>query len=111
MCSYSDLFDWSISSFNSTGNIIASGSSCAVSLLSTFMQKHMKNPYEINSMEELVSPSVTQYYAFVHEKQKEHCLVTLFRKLQINQSIIFCNSSQRVELLAKIINELGYFCY
>ena len=27
------------------------------------------------------------------------------------QSIIFCNSTQRVELLAKKITELGYSCY
>ncbi|KAF6102953.1 DEAD-box helicase 6 [Phyllostomus discolor] len=31
--------------------------------------------------------------------------------LQINQSIIFCNSSQRVELLAKKISQLGYSCF
>jgi len=31
--------------------------------------------------------------------------------LQINQSIIFCNSVNRVELLAKKITELGYSCY
>lgn len=32
-------------------------------------------------------------------------------QLQINQSIIFCNSSQRVELLAKKISQLGYSCF
>ena len=32
-------------------------------------------------------------------------------QLQINQSIIFCNSVNRVELLAKKITELGYSCY
>ena len=32
-------------------------------------------------------------------------------KLQINQSIIFCNSVNRVELLAKKITELGYSCF
>ena len=32
-------------------------------------------------------------------------------QLQINQSILFCNSTQRVELLAKKITELGYNCY
>uniref|UniRef100_A0A914QT51 RNA helicase n=1 Tax=Panagrolaimus davidi TaxID=227884 RepID=A0A914QT51_9BILA len=69
------------------------------------------NPYEINLMEELTLLGVTQFYAFVQEKQKVHCLNTLFRKLQINQSIIFCNSTQRVELLAKKITELGYSCY
>lgn len=36
---------------------------------------------------------------------------TLFSKLQINQSIIFCNSTNRVELLAKKITELGYSCF
>lgn len=38
-------------------------------------------------------------------------IVTLDLQLQINQSIIFCNSTQRVELLAKKITELGYSCY
>jgi ATP-dependent RNA helicase DDX6/DHH1 len=38
-------------------------------------------------------------------------LNTLFNKLQINQSIIFCNSTNRVELLAKKITELGYSCF
>ena len=32
-------------------------------------------------------------------------------QLQINQSIIFCNSTARVELLAKKITELGYSCF
>ncbi|CAG9762455.1 unnamed protein product [Ceutorhynchus assimilis] len=76
-----------------------------------FMRKHLQNPYEINLMEELTLKGVTQYYAFVQERQKVHCLNTLFSKLQINQSIIFCNSTQRVELLAKKITELGYCCY
>jgi len=62
-------------------------------------------------MEELTLKGITQYYAFVQEKLKVHCLNTLFRQLQINQSIIFCNSTQRVELLAKKITELGFSCY
>ncbi|CAN7946132.1 unnamed protein product [Ixodes pacificus] len=76
-----------------------------------FMKKHLHSPYEINLMDELTLKGVTQYYAFVQERQKVHCLNTLFSKLQINQSIIFCNSTQRVELLAKKITELGYSCY
>jgi len=76
-----------------------------------FMKKHLKTPYEINLMDELTLKGVTQYYAFVQERQKVHCLNTLFSKLQINQSIIFCNSTQRVELLAKKIVDLGYSCY
>ena len=51
------------------------------------------------------------HYAYVEERQKVHCLNTLFSKLQINQSIIFCNSVQHVELLAKKITQLGYSCF
>lgn len=76
-----------------------------------FSDKHMSNPYEINLMDELTLRGITQYYAFIEEKQKVHCLNTLFSKLQINQSIIFCNSTNRVELLAKKITELGYSCF
>ncbi|KAL8735621.1 MAG: hypothetical protein Q9166_000790 [cf. Caloplaca sp. 2 TL-2023] len=75
------------------------------------LDDHMANPYEINLMDELTLRGITQYYAFVEEKQKVHCLNTLFSKLQINQSIIFCNSTNRVELLAKKITELGYSCF
>jgi ATP-dependent RNA helicase DDX6/DHH1 len=93
----------------------------------------MVSPYEINLMDELTLRGVTQYYAYVEERQKVHCLNTLFSKvriirviplqptltrplmicqqLQINQSIIFCNSTNRVELLAKKVTELGYSCF
>jgi len=77
----------------------------------SFMRKYLKDPYEINLMDELTLKGITQFYAFVQERQKVHCLNTLFGKLRINQSIIFCNSTQRVELLAKKITELGYSCY
>jgi len=76
-----------------------------------FKDRFLKKPYEINLMDELTLKGVTQYYAFVEERQKVHCLNTLFSKLQINQSIIFCNSVNRVELLAKKITELGYSCF
>lgn len=76
-----------------------------------FTARHLRNPVEINLMDELTLKGITQYYAFVEEKQKLHCLNTLFSKLQINQAIIFCNSTNRVELLAKKITELGASCY
>lgn len=80
-------------------------------VVKAFKDKHMHDPHEINLMDELTLRGVTQYYAFVEEKQKVHCLNTLFSRLQINQSIIFCNSTTRVELLAKKITELGYSCF
>ncbi|WVR03782.1 ATP-dependent RNA helicase DHH1 [Kwoniella sp. DSM 27419] len=76
-----------------------------------FTDRHMVQPFEVNLMDELTLKGVTQYYAYVEERQKVHCLNTLFSKLQINQSIIFCNSTNRVELLAKKITDLGYSCF
>ncbi|KAK8635534.1 hypothetical protein V6N13_004268 [Hibiscus sabdariffa] len=76
-----------------------------------FKDRYLQKPCIINLMDELTLKGITQYYAFVEERQKVHCLNTLFSKLQINQSIIFCNSVNRVELLAKKIKELGYSCF
>merc|ERR1711916_416439 len=76
-----------------------------------FRDKHLHNSFEINLMDELTLKGVTQYYAFVEERQKVLCLNTLFSTLQINQAIIFCNSVNRVELLSKRIIDLGYSCY
>lgn len=41
----------------------------------------MESPYEINLMDELTLRGVTQYYAYVEERQKVHCLNTLFSKV------------------------------
>jgi len=76
-----------------------------------FKQKFLPNAYIINLMDELTLRGISQFYAFVEERQKVHCLNTLFSKLDVNQSIIFCNSVNRVELLAKKITELGYSCF
>ena len=132
---------------------------CVCVCVSQWQERHLKSPYSINLMDELTLKGVTQYYAYVEERQKVHCLNTLFSKvclgvactcvllsltpitlscfttppsfinplisslspslsppfpvpqLQINQSIIFCNSVQRVELLAKKITQLGYSCF
>jgi len=76
-----------------------------------FQQKYVPDPEFINLMEELTLKGVTQYYAYLEEKEKLHCLNTLFSKLDINQAIIFCESAKRVELLAKKIAQLGYSCF
>eukprot|EP01084_Bolivina_argentea_P260874 440680_1 len=76
-----------------------------------FKDRHIPNPYQINLMEELTLKGVSQFYAYVAERQKVHCLNTVFTKLDVNQSIIFCNSVNRVNLLAKKITELGYSCF
>merc|ERR1719181_748232 len=76
-----------------------------------FKNKYLKDAHEINLMEELTLKGVTQFYAFVEERQKVHCLNTLFPSCRLHQAIIFCNSVTRVELLAKKITELGYSCF
>lgn len=76
-----------------------------------FRDRYLPDAHEINLMDELTLKGVSQFYAFVEERQKVHCLNTLFSKLQINQAIIFCNSVARVELLAKKITQLGYSCF
>jgi len=79
--------------------------------IQSFKEQYLSEAHEINLMDELTLKGVSQFYAFVEERQKVHCLNTLFSKLSINQSIIFCNSVTRVELLAKKITELGYSCF
>jgi len=76
-----------------------------------FCEKWMPTHDRINLMSSLTLKGVTQYYAYVDEKQKVLCLHTLFKRLEINQAIIFCNSSDRVELLAQKITSLGFSCY
>jgi len=77
-----------------------------------FKEKYLNDPVPINLMDDsLTLVGITQYYAFVEERQKIQCLYTLFKKLDINQSIIFCNSISRVQLLSKRITQLGFNCY
>ena len=77
----------------------------------SFADAFMHEPVMVNMMEELTLHGVTQYYVFLEERQKVNALHTLFSKLEVNQSIIFCNSVARVELLAKKIIDLGYSCF
>ena len=49
--------------------------------------KHLQKPYEINLMEELTLKGITQYYAYVTERQKVHCLNTLFSRVNPTQPL------------------------
>lgn len=48
-----------------------------------FKEKYLPRPYIINLMDELTLKGITQHYAFVEERQKVHCLNTLFSKVQL----------------------------
>ena len=80
-------------------------------IIKDIKEKIMKDPYEINLMNELNLLTVSQYYAFVSETKKVQCINSLIKLLRINQCILFCNSVSRVELLAKKILQMGYSCF
>lgn len=48
---------------------------------SLLQAKHLQKPYEINLMEELTLKGISQFYAYVTERQKVHCLNTLFSRV------------------------------
>ncbi len=43
----------------------------------------MRAPKEINLMDTLTLLGVSQFYAFVEERQKVHCLNTIFARLTV----------------------------
>jgi len=47
----------------------------------SFIERWMADAHQINLMEELTLRGVTQYYAFLKQKQKISCLRTLFKKV------------------------------
>lgn len=49
-----------------------------------FKDRYLKKPYVVNLMDELTLKGITQFYAFVEERQKVHCLNTLFSKVRSN---------------------------
>jgi len=50
----------------------------------------------INLMEELTLKGITQFYAYLQESQKVHCLATLFSKLSINQVRAFATKQLNI---------------
>ncbi|XP_021717500.1 DEAD-box ATP-dependent RNA helicase 8-like isoform X2 [Chenopodium quinoa] len=55
-----------------------------------FKDRYLHKPYVINLMDELTLKGITQFYAFVEERQKVHCLNTLFSKmLQDHRNRVF----------------------
>lgn len=59
--------------------------------------KHLKKPYEINLMEELTLKGITQYYAYVTERQKVHCLNTLFSRVSVTSFTVGCIEPQIIQ--------------
>lgn len=62
-----------------------------------FKDKFLKKQYIINLMDELTLKGVTSVYAFVEERQKVHCLNTLFSKVS-NTGFARCSNSRTARL-------------
>ena len=56
-----------------------------------FKNKFINDAQQVNLMEELTLKGVTQYYVYLEEKHKVHCLNLLFSKVIIN--LIYANTS------------------
>jgi ATP-dependent RNA helicase DDX6/DHH1 len=71
----------------------------------SFKDKFIQNPYEINLMDDLTLKGITQYYAFVKERQKVHCLNTLFTKVKTASPLLSLFS--RVLFLLSCVSPLA----
>ena len=65
----------------------------------SFKDKFLQKPYVINLMDELTLKGITQYYAFVEERQKVHCLNTLFSKVWIARALVYVFLLSLVQML------------
>ena len=63
----------------------------------SFKDKFITNPYEVNLMDDLTLKGITQFYAFVKERQKVHCLNTLFSKVRPSQTSVLSPFVHHVE--------------
>ena len=52
--------------------------------IKAFQEKYVHKPQFIKPTDELTLKGLTQYYAYLEEKEKLHCLTTLFNKLEIS---------------------------
>lgn len=60
-------------------------------MVKTFQEKFMPDCAIINLMEELTLKGITQYYVFLEERQKVHCLNALFSKVPSSFAFSFYN--------------------
>lgn len=78
-----------------------------VNLLSK--QFFLKTPVKLLLKEQaLTLEGIRQYYVPVQEKWKLEILLNLFKMMEISQSIIFCNSRERVEFVTEELVKKGF---
>ena len=74
--------------------------------------KFMKDPTRIlMKVEKLSLECITQYYVAIHDDfMKYDVLKDLYSSISVSQSIIYCNSVNRVMNLYDAMNEQGFLC-
>jgi translation initiation factor 4A len=73
-------------------------------------KKFMSDPINILvKKEELTLEGIKQYYIQVErEDWKFDTLIDLYKSFEVTQCVIFCNSKQKVEMIAQRLNDSGY---
>ncbi|EKD03776.1 ATP-dependent RNA helicase VAD1 [Trichosporon asahii var. asahii CBS 8904] len=61
-----------------------------------FRNRNMVQPYEINLMDELTLKGVTQFYAYVEERQKVHCSRSTSRSFSVTRPTASSSSRRRL---------------
>lgn len=77
----------------------------------SFISINLNNPKLIKVNNEYALLNVTQFYCVVDVETKLPCLKSLLACLDINQCIIYVNSINHCQTLAKKITEMGFSCY
>ena len=73
-----------------------------------FRDQWCPTAHEINLMEELTLKGVTQYYAFVDERQKVHCFPALDTRILTNHGMLFLDE---IETRLRDGQQVLYGCY
>jgi translation initiation factor 4A len=73
-------------------------------------KKFMTNPIHILvKKEELTLEGIKQYYIQVDKEDwKFETLIDLYKSFEVTQCVIFCNSKQKVEMIAQRLIDTGY---
>lgn len=58
--------------------------------------------------EEVTLKGIQQFYVEVDERQKTETLLDLYSHIPITQSVVFCNTKKRVDIVAGIMRERGH---
>ena len=74
----------------------------------SFRDQWCPGAHEINLMEELTLKGVTQYYAFVDERQKVHCFPESDHRVLTSKGLLFL---EQIEAYLRVGEEVLFACY